>query len=58
MLGARSLRVASHDLACERAPLRVRDVRSRVASRHESRGRSACQALACGGALGADGRGR
>ena len=31
---------------------------SRVAPRHESSGRSACQALARGGALGADGRGR
>ena len=49
--------MASHDLACERAPLPVRDVCSRVAPRHESSGRSAREALACGGALGADGPG-
>ena len=34
------------------------DVCSRVAPRHEPSGRSARQALACGGALGTDGRGR
>ena len=49
--------MASHDLACERAPLPVRDVCSRVAPRHEPSGRSAREALAVGGALGADGPG-
>ena len=57
-LDARALRVAPYDLACERAPLPVPGVCSRVAPRHEPSGRSACQALAVGGALGADGRGR
>ena len=38
-------------------PLPVPKVCSRVAPQHESSGRSACQALACGGELGADGRG-
>ena len=57
MLGARALRVAPHDCACERAPLPVPRVRSCVASRHELSGRSAREALACSGALGADGRG-
>ena len=55
VLGARALQVASYDLACERAPLPVPRVYSRVASRHESSGRSAREALACGGALGAGG---
>ena len=56
-LGARALRVASHDFACERAPLPVPRVCSRVASRHESSGRSAREALTGGGALGAHGPG-
>ena len=51
---SRTLRVAPHDRARERAPLPVPRVRSRVAPRHEPSGRPACQALACGGALGAD----
>ena len=50
--------MASHDLACERAPLPVRDVCSRVAPRYEPSGRSTREALAVGGALGADGPGR
>ena len=49
--------MASHDRACERWPLPVPGVFSRVASGYESSGRSACQALARSGALGADGRG-
>ena len=56
-LGARTLRVAPHDLARERAPLPVPRVCSCVASRHESSGRSAREALARGGALGAGGPG-
>ena len=47
-----------YDLACERASLPVLGVRPCVAPRHEPGGRSTRQALACGGALGADGRGR
>ena len=47
-----------HDLARERAPLPVPGVRSRVAPRHEPSGPAARQALALGGALGADWRGR
>ena len=50
--------MASHDLACERAPLPVPAVRPCVAPRYEPSGRSTREALACGGALGADGRGR
>ena len=50
--------MASHVFARERAPLPVPGVRSRVASGYEPSSRSARQALACGGALGADGRGR
>ena len=50
--------MAPHDLARERAPLPLPTVRPCVAPRHEPSGRSACQALACGGALGADWRGR
>ena len=57
-LGARALRVASHNRARERAPLPVPGVRPCVASKHERSGRSAREALACGGALGSDGRGR
>ena len=55
---ARALRVASHDLARECAPLPVPAVRPYVAPRYEPSGPSARQALAVGGALGADGRGR
>ena len=54
-LGSRILRVAPHYVARERAPLPVRDVCSRVASKHECSGRSAREALARSGALGADG---
>ena len=50
--------MASHDLARERAPLPVSRVCSRVAPKHECSGRSTHQALALGGALGADWRGR
>ena len=56
-LGSRTLRVAPHDLARERAPLPVPDVCSRVASKHECSGRSTRQALTLGGALGAGGPG-
>ena len=49
--------MASHDLACKRWPLPVLRVCSRVAPRHESSSRSAREALACSGGLGADGRG-
>ena len=45
--------MASHDCARERAPLPVPGVFSRVASGYESSGRSAREALTCGGALGA-----
>ena len=50
--------MASHDFACERAPLPVSGVCSRVASGYESSGRSARQALTGGGALGAHWAGR
>ena len=50
--------MASHDLARERAPLPVPAVRPCVAPRYESSGRSTREALAGGGALGADWRGR
>lgn len=50
--------MAPHDLARERASLPVPGVRSRVDSGYELSGRSAGEALAGGGALGADGRGR
>ena len=56
-LGSRTLRVAPYDLACERAPLPVPDVCSRVASKHECSGRSTREALTLGGALGAGGPG-
>ena len=56
-LGSRTLRVAPHDLARERAPLPLPDVCSRVASKHEPSGRSTRQALTLGGALGAGGPG-
>ena len=49
--------MASHDLARERAPLPVPAVRPYVAPRYEPSGPSAREALACGGALGADGPG-
>ena len=50
--------MASHDLACERAPLPVSGVCSRVAPRHEPSGRFAREALTGGGALGAHWAGR
>ena len=50
--------MAPHDCACERAPLPVSGVFSRVASGYESSGRSAREALTCGGALGAHWAGR
>ena len=50
--------MAVHDLARERAPLPVLAVRPCVAPRYEPSGRSTRQALAVGGALGADWRGR
>ena len=50
--------MAPHDLARERAPLPVLAVRPCVAPRYEPSGPAAHQALAVGGALGADGRGR
>ena len=50
--------MASHDFACERWPLPVSGVFSRVAPRHESSGRSAREALTGGGALGAHWAGR
>ena len=56
-LGSRTLRVAPYDLACERAPLPLLPVRSRVAPRHEPSGPAARQALTLGGALGAGGPG-
>ena len=46
--------MAPHDLARERAPLPVPAVRPYVAPRYEPSGRSTRQALALGGALGAD----
>ena len=49
-LGSRTLRVAPHDLERGHPTLPAPRVRSRVAPRHESSGRSACQALACSGA--------
>ena len=49
--------MAPHDLARERAPLPVSRVCSRVAPRYEPSGRSTREALAVGGALGADGPG-
>ena len=49
--------MAPHDLACERAPLPVPAARPCVAPRYEASGRSTREALACGGALGADGPG-
>ena len=57
VLGSRTLRVAPHDLARERAPLPLPDVCSRVASKHEPSGRSAREAFARSGALGAGGPG-
>ena len=48
--------MAPHDLAHERAPLPVPGVRPCVAPKYEPSVRSAREALACGGALGADGR--
>ena len=57
-LGSRTLRVAPHHVARERAPLPVPGVRSRVAPRHEPSGPAARQALTLGSALGTDGRGR
>ena len=57
-LGSRTLRVVPHDRACERAPLPVPRVCSRVASQHERSDRSTREALACGGALCAEGCGR
>ena len=56
-LSSRTLRVAPHDLARERAPLPLPDVCSRVASKHEPSGRSTREALTLGGALGAGGPG-
>ena len=50
--------MAPHDLARERAPLPVPAVRPCVAPRYEPSGPAARQALAGGGALGADWRGR
>ena len=50
--------MASHDLACERAPLPVPGVRPCVAPRYEPSGRSAREALTGGGALGAHWAGR
>ena len=49
--------MAPHDLARERASVPVLGLRSRVESGYEPSGRSAREALAGGGALGADGRG-
>ena len=57
-LGSRTLRVASHDFACERAPLPLPGVRPCVAPRHEPSSRSTREALARGGALGAHWAGR
>ena len=56
-LGSRTLRVAPHHVARERAPLPLPDVCSRVASKHECSSRSAREALARSGALGAGGPG-
>ena len=47
-----------HDLACERAPLPVPGAYPRVALRYEPSGPDSHQALAVGGTLGTDGRGR
>ena len=57
-LGSRTLGVAPHHRARECTPLLLPDVCLRVASQHERSDRSTREALACGGALGADGRGR
>lgn len=50
--------MAPHDLALERAPLPVPGVRPCVGSGHERSSRPAREALAGGGVLGANGRGR
>lgn len=55
--GSRTLRVVPHNLACECTPLPLPAVCSRVASQHECSGRSTCEALVRGGALGAGGPG-
>lgn len=57
-LGSRTLRATPHHLSRECTPLPLLDVCSPVASKHERSDRSTREALACGGALGADGRGR